>query len=743
MAEEETLHTETPKEKNAGAGTWPLGPDMDVVLVDASRPEDGGARGEDPDLEKVEGSVSISTDWLIEKLEIISKKKDEVSGDVVKDAKKEIKEEFPFIDVDKYLFDFEKIRGKDKEEKDKNKRREVGKRKQAIRDLVIDLKEGVVDDEGEQVLNKMGIDLVDLDKRIEKKEFDEDEEGDVPEAPVVENVRKETAGDFVRENEVALNKFLLQDWNPILSLHTDKPKLVKLVELSKSIHKERLMERFRGGDTGVYEEMFLVAQDVYLKEVLNDGNFIKIAGNAESIKRQEQLSGVINTEVRNKFEGKLIEFVAKIFHDEKRRWFEYGVEGEMMKENLEKFLINKFNKSEIVEDKSDYGVVVKTLKEPYLGTDNIGLNINFKIDKEPKADLIRQMIKIHDITVMMDNPTYKPENARPELLQSVDEALVAMLSLKKGGILVVPKMVEVYDTVMREQYRISGREIDIDNGDLHGEVFRRVRRSFGSDEEANLFIKMGRDVCRITGVDAQYGYPARVEPEVSSGLALTVRGSFLRGLFNYKKALVTYGTDVRLTGGINLGIIPFWNKLRGDEIVGGRKAKELLESAPISAGVIERLIQDKMVGSENYLGWFGTLKGYAEAKKAEGEFMATPTLDNFVTKVVPAYWGYMQYTPEVAQQYFLRRLTSCIPFFIDKGEKKERLRASLIKLFMPDGYFDGKGVFSDPREMKKYFTDFGVNVDISPLVVKTRRDSAYEMGRNFTISGILDKLRRR
>ena len=271
--------------------------------------------------------------------------------------------------------------------------------------------------------------------------------------------------------------------------------------------------------------------------------------------------------------------------------------------------------------------------------------------------------------------------------------------------MIVPKVMELYDTVMRETYRDTKKEIDIDSKDLHDEVFRRVRHEFVTDEEANLFIKMGRDVCRITGVDAQYGYPMEVFPKDRSGLSATTKGLFLRGILNFNKALVSYDTDKRLVGGVNLGVVPFWNKLRDDENIGGRKAKEINESIPLTERIIESLILGKMTdGSENFLGWFGTLKGYSEAKKAESEFFLNPTFDNFVTKVIPGY-AYLNFTPDKGKGYYQQRLENCVQYFLNDGEGEDALVASISKTFFsPEGKFDGKGIFDNYKEMKKFFT---------------------------------------
>lgn len=514
---------------------------------------------------------------------------------------------------------------------------------------------------------------------------------------------REDVNDYIKRNEVALNKLLLQEGNIRIESLDQSDMLIKMVKMSKSIHKDALLARFAANDRRVYQEMLPVAQDLYIKTILGEKDFVQLVSNSYNIKSGEATSGEIDVVLRGRFAGKIAGLVARVFTSDTRRWFEYGPDGEIMKANLDRFLINKFNRSEIVEEQSDLGAVVRILKSAYLQSDEIRGTQELKISKEPNAELLRQMIKIHDVTVMMDNPTFKPDPPRAELLQSVDEALIAMLSLKKRDTLIVPKVMETYDTVMRELYGANGREIDIDSQPIKDEVTTRLRGYFESDEEMKMFVKMGRDVCRMTGVDAQYGYPTRVVANDKSGLALTVKGAFLRGLLNYNTALISYGVDTRLTGGINLGMVPFWNKIRKIDGV---------KSAPITEEMIGNLIRDKMTGSENFLGWFGTLKGYTEAKKAEGEFIAMPTLVNFMEKAIPAYWGYLQYTPDVAKDYFLRRFNSCIPFFIASGEGRDRLKTSVINIFLKDGNFDGKGIFSSPNELKKFFTDRGVNINV-------------------------------
>lgn len=615
----------------------------------------------------------------------------------------------------------------------------------------------LTEDQAVKMLNAMGIDV---DKVVEEREKDNAAgsgrpprpDATPPEPPVdprrpaarsaerAEN--KENIGDYIKKNEVALNELLLQGWDPLLAINPDRDMLAKMVDLSQSIHRDNLLDRYRAKDGSVYADMFKVAQDLYLKKILGESDYVKIVGTSDSIKKQESADRVINTDQRQRFEQILTQLVARTFLSEARRWFEYP-EGSEMKGRLEKYLVDRFNKSEIDTDESDTGVVVRFLGKAYLQGDEIRGTQEIRIAKEPNAEILRQMIKIHDLTVVMDAPTFRSVEGigRPELLQSVDEALISMLSLEKDGTAIVPLVIQEYDDVMRSLYAARGSEINIDDETVRGIVAGRLGGVFDNPEEVAMFLKMGRDVCCLTGINAQYGYPVKVETRVTSGLTATVKGAFLRGLLNYNKSLITYGTDTDLTGGINLAVVPFWNKLRGDEMIGGRKAKETLGSAPIAAGDISSLVENKMKGNANYEAWFGALKGPTEAKKTEGEFMnGQPTLENFVTKVMPAYFGYLQFTPDKGKAYFFRRLDSCIPYFLTKGERKERLKISIVNLFMKDGNFDGKGLFEDANELKKYFTDRGVNTDIDPVKIKERRDIAYEAGRNGDIVGLFKSI---
>ena len=258
-----------------------------------------------------------------------------------------------------------------------------------------DVRQGVVDDEEKRKKEAEAVSKRAEEERIKKEKEEE-------ERKKKENVAKETVESFIKKNEVTLNKLLLQEWNPLLTMHPDKAKLARMVELSKSIHKDRLLERFRVGDGTVYQEMFVVAQDAYLKEIMEEKNYMGIAGESEGLKRQESLTKEVNTVQRDRFSGKLISFVQKIYLGDKRRWFEYGVDGQAMKENLERFLVNKFNKSEEEVDRGEMGTVLKYLSQDITVSNYIETRINVvELNKEPKRELVLSVLQLHELAVTL------------------------------------------------------------------------------------------------------------------------------------------------------------------------------------------------------------------------------------------------------------------------------------------------------------------------------------------------------
>ncbi len=497
------------------------------------------------------------------------------------------------------------------------------------------------------------------------------------------------------------------------------------------------------------EDIFEAVQEVYLNYIIGQDNLNKIGNEALKIaewdqniidhepgyETDESKNGLRLLRLTNK--KQLTENVREIA---KRRNWEGG-RSAIVSEYLARRLGFVEGSS---DDKSDVGIIVKVLSKAYLESDIIGGNKNIEISKENNQELLRQIVKIHDIAVTMDSPTFKPENMSSERLNTVDEAMIAMLTIKKDGVSLVPKVIEVFDDTMREEYGTKKKEIDIDNSEILMKVMEKLRGQdlFGSDEEMRVFVKMGRDICRITGVDAQYGYPVDVEKGKPGGLALSVKGSFLRGLLNFNKALITYGTDERLTGNIKLGLVPFWNNLRGDEILGGKKAKEILESSPITAVDIENLIRDKMLGKENFLGWFGTLKGFVEAKNAESDFMngKPPKLDDFFEKVVPAYHGYMKYTPDKEREYLRNRFAGCVTYFSNQVGGFDLVREAAKKTFMPGNVFDGKGIFSSLKEMSGFFKKDRLVISTQTVKVKSRNDEARDAGQRGDILGVIKSI---
>lgn len=358
---------------------------------------------------------------------------------------------------------------------------------------------------------------------------------------------------------------------------------------------------------------------------------------------------------------------------------------------------------------SDFDLVFKVFGAKYLEADYIGADLNDAISREKNQELLKSIRKVHELAVNLDLTSTKVfENIKQDNVEGIDLGILNMLSLKKEiagrDVSVIPLVMEEYDGALREIYRSGNVAVNIDSPEVYSMVDSIMAKNIPIEAERKLIMKMSRDLCRITGLDAQFGYS---DNKKTIKLESTVRGSFLRGLLCFNDILKGELTDEKqvLATGIDIGAYSFWNKMRG---ITSRKTDSLY------ADEIQQIVVDKLSSGEtHFANWINGLKKPSEAKKAESDFIETPTLANFVSKLVEAY-GYKE---GKRAAYLKVRLDACMPYFKRYGEGTSRIISTVSGLFMKDGTFDGKNIFSSAGDLKTYFNVFGIPINTTKAVL--------------------------
>ena len=610
------------------------------------------------------------------------------------------------------------IRGDDKSAKDKR-----SERNEEIDRLISSIEKGEVTEADKEILLSESIKLT--EERLDEWKVE------VVEEKEKELTDEEKREELIKNNEDLYRTLFFADFDN-LTFEVNKDELTEFYLAFKEQVDEIVSQRkSRFRDT---QELFEELQRLYLEHVFGVNTMDELRASKENLDK---------TIASSKSADQSVRVIAENLLRSQRPGLESKIKGKTMGVGSSRgwssvdsalagdYMLNYFEMKDI-NDGSDYSVVVKNLKLRYLQGRQIGGSMDVDLAKEPKSELMKQMIQIHDLCVEMDAATFKSvENLRWELTQKVDESLIAMLSIEKRGVAVVPKIMEEYDFVMRTIYNNTREAVNIDDKIVEDRVRNLLNTThiFDSEDELNLFLRMGKDVCKLTAIDAQYGYPFDVQYGDKRGIPSSVRGAFFRGVFNFNKSLIADNKNgdlqiAQLNSGIDLGVIPFWNKQRKDE-----PAEKMVDSAPLTVAKINEIVNNKLAGNANFEKWIGTMKGYAEAKKAESDFMTnSPTLNTFVEKVVPAYLGYLQFTPDKGRGYLQSRLVECLEYFKSQRGGTDISRAAIYKTFLPENIFDGKGIFTDIDEMKRFFDFHGVVISERDVKSKEKDDLVREAG---------------
>lgn len=375
------------------------------------------------------------------------------------------------------------------------------------------------------------------------------------------------------------------------------------------------------------------------------------------------------------------------------------------------YLLKYFELNESISG-NNFDLVFKIFSTKYLEIDYIGADINEAISREKNQELLKSIRKVHELAVNLDLTSTKVfENIKQENVEGVDVGVFNMLKLKKEindrEIAVVPLAMEEYDGVLREIYQSGDLAVNIDSPEVYSRVDEILSSKIPNESERRLIMKMARDLCRITGLDAQFGF---AEQNKTVKLGSTVRGSFLRGLLCFNDSLKGELPPEKqtLAGGIDIGAYSFWNKMRNPSVIS-------FKTDSLYASEIEQIANEKLSTGEAHLqNWLNGLKKPSEAKKAESDFIENPTLANFVSRLVEAY-GYKE---EKRPVYLKIRLDACMSYFKRYGEGTAKIIRSVTELFMKDGNFDGKNIFLSAGDLKSYFNGFGIPINTTKAVLE-------------------------
>lgn len=592
-----------------------------------------------------------------------------------------------------------------------------GKRRGMIGEVARDLEAGKKHEKLEEVLGKMGIDpnAPEYKDIVERWIEEEDKE-------------PKRLLEYFSKHDVELNGLLLQEWDDSLfGVGDNNTRIVEICERSNIAPSklEEMRARLAAGDRVVWGEMFDFAQELYLNDLCGMGELRSRQEEHDSLTRRlAEIDPNIDAETikykedRSKHYDKLSSIATGAAKDPTRNpmrsWDLGKPEGQGMVEQLQNYLLERYGVPEIDRDNSELGLLQRVLNEYQPKVDCAAwVALKEKNDPDLKDEeklLLREFANFRRFAHFFDSRGEIDKSTEKEIDKALSRMVLIQNEAGKEPEYPVAEAIVVYQKIMKAEFDFSGGPVDIDS-DRFKNLFRAEYGVVSGHDikYAELSLALGRDIVRLTGMDAKYALYTDTNDENKLKSLASSSGGLLRDIFNFRELqLGDRKNDKGLVEGIRVGAIPFWNKIRGGDDIGADiKHRDFTDSQEIL-----NLFGTKITSNGKVFGeWAAEIPDKVKAQlDAEKDFLKTPTFEKL--SELGGKCGYMK-KPE----YMETRFSEFLKFIGDSSRSNNTLgkyqgfylnrtqfyELFLTKFFTDNEKFDGKNILKDINSFKKFF----------------------------------------
>ncbi len=561
-------------------------------------------------------------------------------------------------------------------------------------------------------------------------------ESRIPTPEPMENTEKKSVDQVIRENErYYYDRFVNDQAIRLDGEFYTKIGLILTASGKNQDEIDRIVSRIRSMDTSAIEEVRLIylreilptsqergvgKQDYLFEEATVRGQWRRAVSEAEKSRALTNLNNLTN-EI-----GSLVTYVQT-----DRHW------SDMQADMLAQFLQTRL-KAGLVglpEDETLGSTPFDKVRKYFSGVYSIKDNLSKRLFAttggagavetrvDPEKEILISVAKLHDIAIEIDDAKTK-DDIDHRVFTGFDAALSQILRMKDlHGKNIVAEVVVIYDQVLRQKSVSEPlKAVNIDDSTISAELRRKIktRLRLNDPKEIELFRLMGRDLCRITGIDAQYGVSKTgvyEDGKIKRDKLEDVSGSVVRAGLNYEIGIKQNDDLVKaeLRKHVDLGFVPFWNEMR---------ELEQHESAPITVDQIKGVVDSKLLeGSSPYTTWANNLFSVIlDAKVAEDKIIGNPvSIDAMISGYEKVYW----YKGGSRNKYIQERISDLIRYYRDPNNVNRRDIKAVVnmieKTFFPEGNFDGKGIYDSASYFKEKMKEVGLNINFQSEKIKKAR----------------------
>lgn len=464
-------------------------------------------------------------------------------------------------------------------------------------------------------------------------------------------------------------------------------------------------------------EMFAVAQKIYLDHILGKESLISFAEKARQIGLQRTIT--------NQEPGNEIRILSK---DIVKNSIRVGANREWPDEltsNLADFLGKRYGTKEKAESvDSKVAKFYQTLKEDYSRPVDLEKDVNFLTRTQKLID------EINEIEIKTTGSSVKSERLRNELAAVAFLHDFRIISDKKSSI--DADFVEragKMDGHIKTLLNLSGQEtvnkavidylVAIDQAAYNfsvshpNEYFKlndplvlaEVMSSRDYGELGTLYLGIAKDLYRVTGGDARYAVARDftvVENKVNyAASADVINGGAFRSAIHFRKSMCGDARRNLLIKHLDLGVTSYWEKIMGrtsfntlvnrDSDFDPKYSRDfaILDSTALIGVVFD----ESGVGEGSFSEWANSMKGAGEARIKELTFMGNPTIKSWIANISSGYfydaYGRKETAYEKRVPYIQARLADLTDFLISIPEtNKLTLSKQLDEAALETGLID-------------------------------------------------------